>query len=131
MPDDAMRVVEPALRAFNAGDAEGFLAHIADDVRFWMNGNHLFSGTVEGKPAFLELVARVNAGLSEPIRLEILNVVATDEWAVIEAQGSARTTSGAPYCNRYCMWWRVAGGKIVELREYNDSALVESTFSPA
>jgi ketosteroid isomerase-like protein len=128
MTDDAMTVVRRALEAFNAGDAERFLAHVADDVRFWMNGSHLFSGPADGKPAFLELVGRVNAGLSEPIRLDVLNAIAAGEWAVIEAQGSAVTASGEPYRNRYCMLWRVRGGKIVELKEYNDSALVERSF---
>jgi len=131
MPDDALQVVESALRAFNAADVEGFLAHIADDVRFWMNGNHLFSGAVEGKAAFLDLVGRVNAGLSQPIRLEVLNAIPAGEWAVLETQGTAVTTSGAPYQNRYCMLWRVSRGKVVELKEYNDSALVVSSFAPA
>ncbi len=131
MIDDAMQVVERALRAFNAGDAEGFLGHIDDGVRFWMNGTHLFSGPVEGKAAFLDLVGRVNAGLSEPIRLEVLNAIPAGEWAVIEAQGTAVAAGGAPYRNRYCMLWRVAGGKIVELKEYNDSALVVASFPAA
>jgi uncharacterized protein len=128
MSSDATTVVDKALAAFNAGDAEGFLALIDDDVRFWMNGRHLFSGPTNGKPAFLELVGQVNAGLSEPIRLEVLNKIAGGEWVVIEAQGSAVTTAGAPYRNRYCMLWRVAGGKITELKEYNDSALVAESF---
>jgi len=128
MPTEAQRVVEAALRAFNAGDAEEFLGHIADDLRFWMNGDHLFSGAVEGKAAFLELVGRVNAGLREPIRLDVLNFIATDDWVVIEAQGDAVAANGTPYRNRYCMLWRVAGGKIVELKEYNDSALVIASF---
>ena len=130
MRDDAMQVVERALGAFNAGDAEGFLALIDDDVRFWMNGTHLFSGSVEGKAAFLDLVGRVNAGLGEPIRLEVLNAIPAGEWAVIETQGTATTAAGAPYHNRYCMLWRVADGKIVELKEYNDSALVAASFPP-
>jgi hypothetical protein len=129
MIDDAMNVVVGALRAFNAGDAEGFLDHIDDKVRFWMNGSHLFSGPVEGKAAFVDLVTRVNAGLSVPIALEVLNAIPAGEWAVIEAQGTAVTASGKPYENRYCMLWRVAGGKIVEFKEYNDSALVEASFS--
>jgi hypothetical protein len=131
MNDEAIRVVETALRAFNGGDAAAFLELIADDVQFWMNGRHLFSGPVDGKPAFLELVGRVNAGLSEPIRLDVLNRIAAGEWVVIEAQGTAVTAGGAPYRNRYCMLWRVAGGKIVELKEYNDSQLVIESFPPA
>jgi len=128
--DNAMPVVERALHAFNAGDAEGFLAFIDDGIRFWMNGTHLFSGPVEGKAAFLDLVGRVNAGLGEPIRLEVLNAIPAGEWAVIETQGTALTAAGAPYRNRYCMLWRVANGKIVELKEYSDSALVAASFSP-
>jgi hypothetical protein len=64
-----------------------------------------------------------------PIALEVLNAIPAGEWAVIEAQSTAVTASGKPYENRYCMLWRVAGGKIVEFKEYNDSALVEASFS--
>ena len=125
---ESVGVVVSALEAFNAGDTERFLDHIADDVRFWMNGSHQFSGLVEGKAAFVELVGRVAQGLSEMITLEVLNMIPAGDWVVIETQGNATTAGGTPYRNRYCMLWRVRDGKICEFKEYNDSKLVVESF---
>ncbi len=125
---EAGRIVSDALDAFNGGDSERFLGFFAEDMRFWMVGGHPMSGTVETRAGFIELVGRVAAGLSEMITLDVINFLEAGDWVVIEAQGSAKTTAGTPYNNRYCMLWRVAGGKIVDFKEYNDSALVEATF---
>jgi hypothetical protein len=122
------QTVAGALEAFNRGDTEGFLAHFSDDMSFWMNGSHQFSGWVRGKAAFVALVGRVAAGLSKMITLEVENIIADSEWVVLEALGDATTTSGEPYRNTYCMLWRVRDRKIVEFKEYNDSPLVVARF---
>ncbi|KAJ6506235.1 hypothetical protein C8R47DRAFT_1101639 [Mycena vitilis] len=47
--------------------------------------------------------------------------------AILEAYGEATTTKGRPYNNRYA-WFLVFSeetGKIVEIREYMDTALVQ------
>ncbi len=124
------RVVRSALEAFNSGDTETFLGHFTDSMRFWMVGSHGFSGAVEGKSAFVELVGRVAAGLSEMITLEIQNFLPAGEWVVVESRGTAKMTSGEAYDNQYCMLWRVKGGKIVEFKEYNDSQMVAEKFFP-
>jgi ketosteroid isomerase-like protein len=126
--DESAQVVRSALAAFNAGDSEAFLEHFRDDMRFWMNGSHPLSGPVEGKAAFVELVGKVAAGLSEMIKLEVLNLLPAGDWVVAECQGTATTASGTPYENRYCFLWRVENGKLVEFKEYNDSALVIEKF---
>jgi ketosteroid isomerase-like protein len=121
-------LVRRALEAFNRADTERFLGYFSDDMRFWMNGNHQFSGAVVGKNAFVELVGRVAAGLAKMINLEVENLIAAGEWVVVECAGRATTVRGEPYDNRYCMLWRVRDGKLVELKEYNDSALVIEKF---
>lgn len=126
--DESAQVVRSALAAFNAGDSEAFLGHFRDDMRFWMNGSHPLSGLVEGKAAFVELVGKVAAGLSEMIVLEVASFLSAGDWVVAECQGTAKTVAGEPYENRYCFLWRVEDGKIVEFKEYNDSALVIEKF---
>jgi uncharacterized protein len=51
--------------------------------------------------------------------------IAEDDWVVVEARGDMMTKSGERYDNDYCLVYRLADGKIVEMREYNDSALCE------
>lgn len=126
--EDTVRVVRSAIDAFNAGDTEAFLSNFTDDMHFKMNGSHGFSTPCRSKAEFVELVGRVAADLSEMITLEILSFHPAGEWAVTETQGTAKMTDGTPYQNVYCMLWHVKGGKIVEFKEHNDSALVEKTF---
>jgi ketosteroid isomerase-like protein len=40
------------------------------------------------------------------------------------------TKAGEPYCNHYCMLYRLADGRIVEIKEYQDSALCERVLGP-
>ena len=125
---ESRSVVESAIEAMNSGDAQAFADHFADDAKFWMNGSHSFSGPVEGKEAFLELFGRVAAGLDKMITLEVKNLITAGEWVVAETLGDATTLDGSPYCNTYCMVWRVRDGKVIELKEYNDSQLVVEKF---
>ena len=38
--------------------------------------------------------------------------------------------SGERYDNQYCMVWRIEDGKIKQIKEYCDSALVERVLGP-
>jgi hypothetical protein len=40
------------------------------------------------------------------------------------------TRSGQRYDNDYCLVYRLANGKIVEIREYQDSTLCERILGP-
>jgi len=122
------RVVRTALDAFNRGDTEAFLSNFSDDMQFQMNGSHQFSNTCHTKAEFLELVGRVVEGLSEMITLEIKKFIPAGDWVIAETYGSAKTKSGEPYHNTYCMMYRLENGKVVEFREHNDSAMVERVF---
>ncbi len=49
-------------------------------------------------------------------------------WSKRAATMSPR--SGERYDNHYCMVWRIENGKIKEIKEYCDSALVERVLGP-
>ena len=122
------RIVRGAIDALNTGSVPTFLNYFHEDLRFQMNGAHGFSRTCQSREEFTQLVAAVAAGLSEMITLEIDSLHIAGPWVICETDGQAKTLAGEPYCNRYCMLWKLHEGKIVELREYNDSAMVERTF---
>ena len=46
----------------------------------------------------------------------------------MQANGKARTKSGKDYNNSYCHIFRVVGGKVTEINEYLDTALVDEAF---
>ena len=47
---------------------------------------------------------------------------------VVRGRGEVRTKAGKDYNNSYCFVLRLDEGKLVELREYLDTALVERVF---
>jgi ketosteroid isomerase-like protein len=58
------------------------------------------------------------------------NFIAEGDYVVVEARGDNVTKSGERYDNQYCMVWRIENGKIKEIKEYCDSALVERVLGP-
>jgi ketosteroid isomerase-like protein len=49
---------------------------------------------------------------------------------VVEGRGEMTSKTGVPYNNEYCLIYRLREGKIVEITEYNDSALCERVLGP-
>ncbi|MEJ2603693.1 MAG: nuclear transport factor 2 family protein [Gammaproteobacteria bacterium] len=82
------------------------------------------SGRIWARP---DCPARLKAG----IRTSIEQLVAEGDIVVALTSGSAETTDGRAYDNRYCQVIRLRDGKFVEVREYFDTALVQSIFGSA
>jgi len=55
-------------------------------------------------------------------------LIAEGDYVVVEARGDNVTRTGVRYDNEYCMVWRIENGKVKEIREYCDSALVEKAL---
>ena len=56
------------------------------------------------------------------------DLIGEDDRVVVRGRGEVRTKWGKDYNNSYCFFIRMADGRMVELREYLDTALVESVF---
>ncbi|MBV8968127.1 MAG: hypothetical protein JO331_03580, partial [Verrucomicrobia bacterium] len=57
-------------------------------------------------------------------------ILADDDYVVVECQGDATTLSGARYANTYCLVIRLVDGRLREMTEYMDTALVERVLQP-
>ena len=57
--------------------------------------------------------------------------MADGERAVVLSRGTARTKAGKDYNNTYAQVFTVRDGKIVSVREYMDTALVDAVFGSA
>ena len=111
------------------GDMDTCLALLSDEI-VWTNiGSTKFSGTYAGKQVLLEqllgpLFGQLKAGISS----EIERLTAEDDIVVAQTSGTAETLDGTPYNNYYCQVIRIADGKIVEVKEYFDTALADAVF---
>ncbi len=108
-----------------------FIDHLADDVRWIVTGQYSWSRTFEGRDAVLNgLQGHFRSLLAERPRTVAHNIIAEGDTVVVEAKGDNITKTGVRYDNEYCMVWRVENGRIKEIREYCDSALVEKVLGP-
>ena len=55
-------------------------------------------------------------------------ILADGDHVVVLAKGDAETVEGLPYDNDYAFVFRLADGKIVEVREYMDTILADAAL---
>jgi ketosteroid isomerase-like protein len=119
------------MRAIFAEIANGsgalFAATLADDVVMRVTGQYSWSRSFTGKEAVMrDLYAYVRSLVEPGSRTLPLHIFADGDHVIVEARGAMTTRAGQAYNNEYCLIYRFSGGRIVEMREYCDSALCES-----
>ena len=111
------------------GDMDACFALLSDEI-VWTNiGSTKFSGSFSGKQMLLEqllgpLFGQLKAGISS----EVERLTAEGDIVVAQTSGIAETLDGTPYNNSYCQIMRIADGKILEVKEYFDTALADTVF---
>ena len=111
------------------GDMDACFALLADDVTWTNIGSTKFSGTYIGKQAIAEdllgpLFSQLKAGISSQIE----RLTAEGDIVVAQTSGIAETMDGTPYNNTYCQVIRISDGQIADVKEYMDTALIDSVF---
>ncbi|MDO8980141.1 MAG: nuclear transport factor 2 family protein [Afipia sp.] len=108
-----------------------FVDNIAEDVTWVVMGQYSWSGIYAGKEAITNgLLGHLRTLLTDRARTVAFNFVAEGDTVVVEAKGDNVTKTGDRYDNEYCMVWRVETGKIKQIKEYCDSALIERVLGP-
>jgi uncharacterized protein len=111
------------------GNGAAFVDTMADDVKYTLQGRTKFSGTMNGKNEVMaKLLGPLGAALEGGITLTPYNFIAEGDHVVMLANGKATTKGGKSYNNSYCHVFRIAGGKVTEINEYLDTALVDEAF---
>jgi len=110
-------------------DGTRFTEAMADDFR-WINiGANKWSGTFDGKGAVLrDLLGPLRAKLMQRSRTVAQRFFADGDHVFVEARGDNVTRDGKPYNNEYCFVFCLSEGKIKEVKEYSDTALVEAVL---
>jgi len=123
---DNKKLMETIFAGIIAGDRTLWRDTLADDVIMTVTGQYSWSQTFYGKEVVLrDLYGYVQSLLKENRRTVPFRFIADDEWVVVEARGDMETKTGVRYDNHYCLIYRIEGGKIREIREYQDSTLCE------
>jgi ketosteroid isomerase-like protein len=122
---ETREVVEALYRAFLAGDGEGMIALMADDVEVTFLGQGTFHGIPEVR-RFMQFSAGLLSGVDFDIRTLIIDAdVGSAIW-----RETATTRDGERWENHGVDVIRVRDGRIVSLHENNDVRLVYRHFPP-
>ena len=119
-------IVQQAFAPLVSGEGS-FLNYVADDVRWTLTGiDDPLVGTYTSKAdlankVFAPLYAKVDGALAA----KIVSVLISADWAVVEFTAEGKTKGGGIYNQELCWVCRFEGDKIVQVREYLDSAQVK------
>jgi ketosteroid isomerase-like protein len=120
------KLMEKIFAGVALGERALFLDSLSDDVTMTVTGQYSWSQTFKGKASLLhDLHGHLRTLLKEPRRTIAIRFIADGDHVVIEAKGDMVTKEGVRYDNDYCLIYRLERGKIVEIREYQDSNLCE------
>lgn len=126
---DNKQVITRMFEEISKGNAAAFLDVMADDVKYTLQGRTKFSGTMNGKQEVLaKLLGPLGAALEGGIAIAPYNFIAEGDYVVMLSNGKATAKSGKAYNNSYCHVFKVVGGKVKEISEYLDTALVDEVF---
>ena len=108
-----------------------FADNLADDASWIVTGQYSWSHCFKGREAILNgLMGHFRSLFAERPRTVGYNFIADGDYVAVEARGDNVTKAGLRYDNQYCMVFRIEGGKIKEIKEYCNSAMVERVLGP-
>jgi len=100
-----------------------FLDHVADNVVWTVLGTHPLAGRYTTKAAVLRATfPRLGQLVKGAPRLFTRDILVDGDRAVVELYTSATSNRGVPFPKEYCWVCRFENERIVEVREYLDSA---------
>jgi ketosteroid isomerase-like protein len=111
------------------GNPALLMATLAEDISWTVIGSTALSGTFNGKHEVTErLAVPLRARLNGPIVFTLDEFIAEGDNVVMRAHGRATSKTGMPYNNSYCIVAKFADGKIKEMTDYVDTALIDSAL---
>ncbi|MCX4098568.1 nuclear transport factor 2 family protein [Nocardia sp. alder85J] len=123
--------IEEIFRRLAAGDTRALSEAMADDCRWVFPGHWSWAGSREPKSEVLNgLLRPLMAQFDGNYRSEADLVLADGDRVVVQARGHAITTRGDRYDQTYCYVFRISAGRIAEVVEHCDTALVERVLQP-
>jgi ketosteroid isomerase-like protein len=126
---DNKKLMEEIFAGLASRNGDRFIERMADDISWICIGTNKWSGTYAGKEAVLrDLLGPLRTRLAERSRTVAHRFIAEGDYVVVEARGDNVTKAGKRYDNEYCFVFRLADGKIKQVKEYADTALVDAVL---
>ena len=128
-PEANKKLIRDYFEAVGSGASDKVVAAFADDVVWWVPPSSPMGGTYEGKNAVLGMFGKgVSLYAPEPMKIEILGMVADDRKVAAEIHITATTAKGAEYSNFYHFLFEIDAGRIKGVKEYVDTLYAQRTL---
>lgn len=123
-------IVQHIYEEVSKGNHQVFIDSVTDDFTFTLIGTTPFSGTYKGiQEMFEKSIGPVMSAIKTHPRLIIDKLIAEGDYVVVVDHGEGGVTNeGKDYNNTYCNVIRLQDGKIAEVTEYCDTALVNAVL---
>jgi ketosteroid isomerase-like protein len=117
------------LKNLEHADPKAFEPLLADNFEFEMMGRLPGVAPIRGKDVFLkQMPATLKAMFPNGLNLKFHTVIAEGPHVAIQAESDTVAANGKKYANRYHFYFRFAGDRIEQAREYNDVNHVREVF---
>ena len=123
-------IVRHIYEEVSKGNHQAFIDAVTDNFTFTLIGTTPFSGTYRGiQEMFEKSIGPVMSALETQPRLVVDRIIAEGDYVVVVDHGEGGITKeGKDYNNTYCNVIRLQDGKIAEVTEYCDTALVNAVL---
>ncbi len=116
------QIVSNFFKAVDAGRRDEAFGVFSEDLRFDLVAPPPVGG-VRNMAEFGRFYAEVMApAMAAPLRVKLIGMTAEGDRVAAETVSECVNTKGVPYRNRYHTLFVIRDGKIVEMKEYLDSA---------
>ncbi|MGW4247880.1 nuclear transport factor 2 family protein [Nocardia sp. NPDC004722] len=114
-----------------AGNPRALSEAMADDCRWVFPGAWSWSGTWSPKTAVVQgLLRPLMSQFADDFRMTADLILADADRVVVQARGYGTTHAGDSYHQTYCLLLTLTDGRITEVIEHCDTALVERVLQP-
>lgn len=113
-------IVEAAFEKWRRGTYV-FAELLAPDVVWTIHGSGPVAGTYRNQKDFIEQASRpLTSRLATPVVPEVHDIFADGDTIIIRFDGTATTTSGAPYRNQFVWIFEMKDGLVVKAEAFLD-----------
>jgi uncharacterized protein len=130
-PEANKRLVKEIFAELARGNGAALRDAMADDFTWTFPGSWSWSGTWGPKQVVLDdLIGKLFAQFAGRYEAQADLILADEDRVVVQAHGRVTTKRGDAYHNTYCYIFRLADGRLTEVIEHCDTALVERVLDP-
>jgi ketosteroid isomerase-like protein len=130
MSEDNRALLRSIFDQLAVGNGRPLVDAMADDCRWVFPGNWSWAGTWAPKREIVGSLLRPLMAQFRSYRSEADLILADGDRVMVQARGCATTRRGDEYHQTYCMIYTVVGGRLTEIVEHCDTALVERVLEP-